>query len=47
MADLKLLDKVFYAVIQRFIDTGQAPHYTELAKDLGVSVEEGRKLLHE
>ena len=47
MADLKLLDKAFYIIIQRFIATGQAPHYTELAKDLGFSVEEGRNLLHE
>ena len=47
MADLKRLDRVFYLVMRHFIATGQAPYYTELAKDLGVSVEEGRKTLHE
>lgn len=47
MADLKLLDRVFHLIIRRFIATGQAPYYTELAKDLGLSMEEGRKLLHE
>jgi hypothetical protein len=29
------------------IATGQAPHYTELARELGVSMEAGRRLLHE
>ncbi len=47
MADMKFLDRVFYLIIQHFIATGQAPYYTDLAKDLGLSVEEGRKLLHE
>ena len=47
MANLKRVDRVFYLVMQHFVATGQAPHYTELAKDLGVSVEEGRKVLHE
>ena len=47
MADMKFLDRVFYLIIQHFIATGQAPYYTELAKDLGLSVEEGRKLLRE
>jgi hypothetical protein len=47
MADLKLLDRAFYLIMQRFIDTGQAPHYTELAKELGLSMERGRELLRE
>ncbi len=47
MADMELSDRTFYLIIQRFVATGQAPYYTELAKDLGLSVEEGRKLLHE
>ena len=47
MADLKLLDRVFYLITQHFIVTGQAPHYTELAKVLSLSVEKSRKLFHE
>ena len=47
MADNQTLDRAFTSVMQRFIDTGQAPHYTELASDLGVGVEEGRDLLRE
>ena len=47
MADLDLLDRAFASVMRRFIDTGQGPHYTELASDLGLSVEEGRRVLHD
>lgn len=45
MADVTLLDRAFQNVIRRFIGTGQAPHYTELAKDLGLPMEEGRQLI--
>ena len=47
MADVEILDRAFSNIIQRFIQTGQAPHYTELAKDLGLNMEEGRQMLHE
>ncbi|UCF57258.1 MAG: hypothetical protein JSW15_01925, partial [Deltaproteobacteria bacterium] len=42
-----MLDKTFHVIIKRMVETGQAPHYTEIAAELGVSVEEGRKALHE
>ena len=29
------------------VETGQAPHYTEVASGLGISIEEGRKALHD
>ena len=47
MADNQMLDRAFHSVMQRFIDTGQAPHYTELASALDVPVEEGRQILHD
>lgn len=47
MADVKTLDKAFHTTMQHFISTGRAPHYTELASSMGLSVEDGRKLLHE
>ncbi len=47
MADLALLDRAFSTVIQRFVRTGQAPHYTELARDLGIAIEDGRLLVQE
>jgi hypothetical protein len=47
MADIALLDRAFFNIMQRFTKTGQAPHYTELAKDLGITMEEGRQLVHD
>jgi hypothetical protein len=41
------LDKAFHFIMKRMVQTGQAPHYTEIAKELGVAMEEGRKVLHE
>jgi len=47
MAEPSALDKTFHLIMKRMVETGQAPHYTELAKELGVSMEEGRKALHD
>lgn len=42
-----VLDKTYHFIVKRLVDTGRAPHYTEIAAELGVSPEEGRKTLHE
>ena len=47
MSETSKLDRTFHIIMSRMVETGQAPHYTEIAADLGVSVEEGRKALHE
>lgn len=47
MPELVMLDKAYHTTMQYFINTGQAPHYTELARDLGLTMEEGKRLLHE
>ena len=47
MADQKMLDRAFQTIMRQMVDTGQAPHYTELAKQLGLSVEDGRQVLHD
>lgn len=44
MADVTLLDRAFANIMQRFIDTGQAPHHTELARDLGIPIEDARQV---
>ena len=46
MSDTEVLDKTFHFILKRMVDTGQAPHYTEIAAALGVSPEEGRKTMH-
>lgn len=46
MAEPSLMDRTFHTILERMIETGQAPHYTELAAALGVSPAEGRRALH-
>ena len=40
-------DQVFHIIMKRMVETGQAPHYTEIATELGVAPEEGRTALQE
>ena len=47
MTEFIQLDKTFHIIIKHMVETGLAPHYTEIAKKLGVSMEEGRKALHD
>lgn len=46
MSNTEVLDKTFHFILKRMVDTGQAPHYTEIAAELGVSPEEGRQTMH-
>ena len=45
MADTQTLDKAFHVIMSRLVDTGQAPHYSELATALGCHIEEGRQIV--
>jgi hypothetical protein len=47
MADQAMLDRAFQAIMRQMVETGQAPHYMELAQKLGLSVEDGRQVLHD
>lgn len=47
MSEPSALDKTFHIIMKQMVETGQAPHYTELAAELGVSPDEGRKALHD
>jgi hypothetical protein len=47
MGEGSLLDKAFNFIIKRMMDTGHAPHYTEIAAELKISVEEGRQAIHD
>ena len=47
MSNPTVLDKAFHVIMKRMVETGQAPFYTDLAVALGLSVEEGRKILHD
>jgi len=46
MTESKQLNQTFHIIMERMIETGKAPHFTEIASELGVSPAEGRKNLH-
>ncbi len=46
MSGTAMLDKTFEIIMRQMVETGQAPHYTEIAKQLGLSMEEGRQAAH-
>ncbi len=47
MSDPAMLDKTFKIIMDTMVETGQAPHYTEIAEELNLSAEEGRKAVHD
>jgi hypothetical protein len=47
MSSPGLLDKVYQAILTRMVKSGQAPHFTEVAGELNISVEAAREALHD
>jgi len=47
MAEPTRLDRTFSIIMSHMTRTGKAPHYTEIAVELGVSPKEGRAALHD
>jgi hypothetical protein len=47
MSDLSILNRTFHLIMKRMVESGQAPHYTEIASEMGIPVEEGRKVLRD
>jgi len=47
MPDALLMDRMFQRIMRGLVDTGTAPHYAELARTLGLSIEEARQTLHD
>lgn len=46
MSETSELDRTYNFIRDHFKETGSAPHFTELARGLEVSVEEGRLMMH-
>ena len=46
MSATHVLNQTFHFIMQQMKATGQAPHYTEIATELGVTPEEGRQTMH-
>jgi hypothetical protein len=47
MADAQLMDRMFGRIMRALVDTGRPPHYAELARALGLTIGDGRQLLHD
>jgi len=47
MSDLELLDRGYAAVMRRVVETGQAPHFTELGRELDIELADARQLVHD
>jgi len=47
MSEFELQDRAYAAVMDRVVATGQAPHFTELARELEVDLPTARELTHE
>jgi len=45
-SQIQTMDRMFHRIMRGLIDTGRPPHHAELARALGLGVEEGRQLLH-
>ena len=46
MIDTELLDRAHYYVMGHFVETGHAPHYTDIARKFDIRPEAGKDLLH-
>jgi len=46
MAELAELDRTYHVILETIIDREHPPHFTELARALGVSPATGRERLH-
>jgi LexA DNA binding domain len=46
MAELAALDRTYHVILEAILDRGYPPHFTELARALGVSPATGRERLH-
>jgi hypothetical protein len=47
MSDPSRMDRTFNIIMKKLAASGQAPHYTEVAAELGLPMEEGRRAVRE
>ena len=47
MVDTQELDQTYHFIMETFVERGQAPHYTEIARAFSVTPEEGKRMLHD
>jgi len=47
MPEINQLDRTYHYILKTFIEKGNAPVYTDIAREFGVSAETGKEYLHE
>ena len=47
MTDTTVMDRTYHFILETMVESGVAPHYTEIARAFSVPPEEGKKLLHD
>ena len=47
MTETNVQDKTYDFIMRYIVANGPAPHYTDIACSMGVSMEQGRLILHE
>jgi hypothetical protein len=47
MAEAPLVQRAYTTILEHFVQTGRAPHYTELAETLGTTPDEAKDLQRE
>jgi len=47
MTDTERLDRAYHFIMETFVASGRAPHFTEIAKQFSMPPDDGKKLLHE
>lgn len=47
MTEAQQLDRTYHFILESFVRSGQAPHYTEIARMFSVSPDDGKRLLHD
>jgi hypothetical protein len=47
VAEASLVQQAYTTILEHFVESGRAPHFTELAETLGLSPNEGRDLQRE
>lgn len=45
--DVAVLDRAYHSIMTTIIETAHAPHYTDVARTLGVTPDAGRDIMHE
>jgi hypothetical protein len=47
MPEAMQLDRTYHYILETLVARGQAPHYTEIAKEFAVTPSEGKRMLHD